>query len=43
MGTGALSPGVNGQGREDDHSAATNADIKKLQICTFTLQYAFMA
>jgi hypothetical protein len=32
----ALSPGLNRQGREADHSSPTSAEIKKIRIYTFT-------
>jgi hypothetical protein len=34
--TGALSPGVKRQGREDDHSPPTNTGVKKIWIYTST-------
>jgi hypothetical protein len=33
-----LYPGVNRQRREADHSSPTSAEIKKMWICTFTLE-----
>jgi hypothetical protein len=39
----ALSPGLNRQGREADHSLATSAEVKKMWIYTSTPPYAFLA
>jgi hypothetical protein len=43
MGTGSSFPGVKRQGREDDHSPPTSAEVKKMWIYTSTPPYAFMA
>jgi hypothetical protein len=40
---GALSPGVNRQGPEADHSLPTSPEVKKMWIYTSTPPYAFMA
>jgi hypothetical protein len=40
---GALSPGVNRQGREADFSLPTGAEVKKTWIYTSTPPYVFMA
>jgi hypothetical protein len=40
---GALSPGVQRQGREADHSPPASAEVKKTWIYTSTPPYVFMA
>jgi hypothetical protein len=40
---GALSPGVNRQGREGDHSPPTSAEVKKMWTYTSTPLYVYMA
>jgi hypothetical protein len=39
---GALSPGVERQGREADHSSAVRSKVKKMWIYTSTSPYTFM-